>query len=310
MATLWGSPAIPPKNVVLKILSYKYNYLSLFPCWFNLTLRNPSSEGQENGRFLYCISLYCSVFKAYSFRLAYKSGSISKLEKHLLARVCCQKKKVATFFGGIAGEPLQENLKVKPRNFRLWMIDDEQVNAYALGHREIMVTTGLLSKYQNKPDVIEAILAHEAGHLHYGDAQDRAVSIGLYASIGIVIWLGSIATAISLFFMNRVHHIFFWLALPIIIIFLPLLLFGRTGKAIFGHALSSTGKWQEYRADRFAVKLGLYNKLREFLENLDAVTPTNHSLLNRIQSSHPQPMRRVYHIEQYAKKIKNADRKE
>lgn len=55
----------------------------------------------------------------------------------------------------------------EPGSFKVYVMDDLSPNACALGRNHVAVTRGLLKDFSDEQ--IKGILAHEMGHLHFGD---------------------------------------------------------------------------------------------------------------------------------------------
>lgn len=77
----------------------------------------------------------------------------------------------------------------------LWIIDDPQPNAFATGrdprHAAVAVTTGLLGRLPS--DEVEAVLAHEIGHIAHRDTLIASVAAAIGTAIStlanLVLWL-------------------------------------------------------------------------------------------------------------------------
>lgn len=93
---------------------------------------------------------------------------------------------------GAAGRAALERLSARlteqldnPRSFRLLVVDDKTVNAFATGGGTILLLRGLIDDARS-PDEIAGVLAHEMGHdrlNHVAERIVRQMGIGLVATI-------------------------------------------------------------------------------------------------------------------------------
>lgn len=183
------------------------------------------------------------------------------------------------------------------KDFRLYMTDDPMENACALGTNSIAITRRLL---KNCPDYeIQAVLAHELGHLHYGDTMQMRVfmSVTLCGQLAMLAFaflfkacftLGRIPIPI----VNFAFYFFgayFWLIYSIFqIIFLTPMAIG----SLIGM------RHNEYRADRYAASLGYSDSLQSWLyDSLEDYTPPTG--LATFWQTHPSPRNRMNKLEAY-----------
>lgn len=229
--------------------------------------------------------------------------------------------RIAALFLSIRKKSLREEEKVNPAiervkslyrekffkdmDIEVHVMDMPTINGFALGQRTAAVSTGLLKTAND--DQIAAILAHEAGHLHYKD--------GFYN-------LALLAATVPTAFLNGVLGFFFGgdkeksssksgdsftstaLTIPLILVTVAMLPF-------FGFCLLSIPvlwltrsvefftEWPiEYRADKFAVELGLGPALIEVLEHIEDEDVRNSTgFLSKYLYSHPPTALRIDRIE-------------
>jgi Zn-dependent protease with chaperone function len=186
------------------------------------------------------------------------------------------------------------------------VMDVPTINGLALGQRTAALSTGLLKTAND--DQIAAILAHEAGHLHYRD--------GFYN-------LSLLAATIPTIFLNGVLGFFFggdkekssskggdssFISTALVI---PTIIFVCAMAPFFGYCLLSIPvlwltrsvefftEWPiEYRADKFAVELGLGPALIELFEHIEDEDVRNTTgFLSKYLYSHPPTALRIDKIE-------------
>lgn len=183
------------------------------------------------------------------------------------------------------------------KKFKLYMTDDPMENACALGKNSIALTRRLIKNCTDEE--IQAVLAHEVGHLHYGDTFQLRIFLAttfcgqlmmfLFALIFRAFFaLGKIPIPlVNIFFLfcGGYFWILYWLCQ---IIFLTPMAIG----SLLGM------RHNEYRADRYAAKLGFSDGLNSFLyeqlENFE--TPKG---LAAFWQTHPTPRQRINKIEAF-----------
>ncbi len=69
---------------------------------------------------------------------------------------------------------------LKPEQFNIYIINDNTVNAFTPGNKEIYIHSGLLKTFDN-PDVIRAVIAHEIGHIVGGHRPSQAQKANEYS---------------------------------------------------------------------------------------------------------------------------------
>jgi predicted Zn-dependent protease len=88
-------------------------------------------------------------------------------------------------------EPVFRGAGVPPSSVDIFIVADRRLNAFVAGGRNIIVTTGLLTRL-TRPEQVQAVLAHELGHITGGhlarrgvQAQDAsgAIAIGLLLAV-------------------------------------------------------------------------------------------------------------------------------
>lgn len=63
--------------------------------------------------------------------------------------------------------PIAQSAGIDTNNLRIFIIADENINAFVAGGSNIFINTGLITKAET-PDMVMAVLAHEIGHIYAG----------------------------------------------------------------------------------------------------------------------------------------------
>ena len=188
-------------------------------------------------------------------------------------------------------------------DYKLYITDDPCYNACALGFNNIAITRQLLM--QGTDNDIKAVLAHEMGHIHYGDCSFLRVFVTVNIIGQAALWSIKIFASI-VGFMSRIPIPFFnlftallsgfswiWVFVLDLMLVIPLSI-----AAMFG------SRRQEYRADEYACSLGFGDELYNFLHKLlnsDYHPPKGLSIIWR---THPSHRNRLHKIDTYMEKQK------
>ena len=203
-----------------------------------------------------------------------------KLER-LFQRVCCSAEK--NFMA-----------------FRVYVVDDPMPNAYALGKNSIGISRTLLLRYPDSE--IEAVLAHELGHLHYGDS----MHLRLFLTLSLVgqavlfiyrVFAGLLSglSRIPIPFVNIAFLFFSWIIRSQNWICQILLIAPLSFGALFG------ARKMEYRADKFAFSIGHGTGLYYYLYRVLDTPNSSTGILRLLNSTHPstaERIRRIYDMHQ------------
>lgn len=175
---------------------------------------------------------------------------------------------------------------------KLYYKDTDEVNAYALGHRTVIITRGLINNMD--ADMIRGVLAHEFGHIASGDSD---LKLGISVSNGIL-WLATIAFNLIIVLIAGLVAILSekagnWLSvLGITIVTLVYTIWVKLGMLL----VNATSRKDEYAADAFAVDCGYGNHLYAALDALDGVK-TKSSFFSLLASTHPDTVDRLKAIQ-------------
>jgi len=177
----------------------------------------------------------------------------------------------------------------------LFISDKMIVNAFAMGRKTIVLTKGAITTFSR--DELKGILAHEFGHHANGDTKAlllNTVGNGIFTLLVIAFRIFMFfATLIMNAFdesgiMNMIMKFFRWVFDVMILILLGL------GDIL----LALNSRKSEFWADRFASDVGFNAELIDALKILEKITtPSDVSLLERLQASHPHLAERVARLE-------------
>lgn len=240
------------------------------------------------------VSLITLYFATFRFII---SETVEKLLRkiHDVRRIATitEKERLYPIFDNVYKRVKNKKIAISP-NIKLYIVDTAHINAFALSLTTIAVTRGLIETMSD--DEIEAIIAHEFGHLYHGDAIAE-----------LLIWT---LTTVYLWFCIGVKYFVYWLSnqtsseksatgiwrLPSIAIN-----FAVSAMAILGGIITgSVSRKKEYRADMFAVKLGYAEPLLSALYKFyDIEISDKKSILGRLQASHPRTAYRIEQVENY-----------
>ena len=191
-----------------------------------------------------------------------------------------------------------------PNNIRVCLIPGDEMNAYCFGRRSIGVTEGLLN-LDNR--TVEAIIAHELGHLTNGDSVLNMVLIvnclGIIAVLtfyqfvliaGVYIIM-MICCMVGLFRFSFASY-FITSKISGLIQFVM-----ETAKTIVLQlsrlVISALGRRSEFMADRFAADMGYAFYLKRFLERFAPDTGvSSQTFLSVLYDTHPSSALRIQQL--------------
>ena len=204
-------------------------------------------------------------------------------------------------------------------DINLYIKDDPDPNAFAIGRRTVCVTTGLLS-YSD--DQIKGILGHEIGHLATHDTElILLITVGnLFVSavvtvIKVLIFICELLFNLIFAFVGgsegTLGRIFSTMAgfMSLIFVNLVMYLWTKLGVLLVMHSSRNA----EYEADKFSCNLGYTEGLLSFFEDLMdyedyAKADSDKSFIDKLKektevfavlsSSHPATKKRIERIYQ------------
>lgn len=223
-----------------------------------------------------------------------------------------ERERISTLFNEVYKTAISADPAISDKVI-LFIKEDNELNAFAMGRRTICITTGLLTLTDNQ---IKAVLGHEFGHLSHKDT-DLTLVINIANWLTNIIFLGvwgllyicklftkllqiissSFNEGIIDFILFILEATIEFLAFILIKIFQKLWLF-------FGNLLMyATSRGAEYKADEFSCELGYYVGLISFFNLLPDSTQGKKSTfkkiisgLTTITSTHPVTWKRIDNI--------------
>ncbi len=266
--------AVRPRLLLLLIANY-------FLFWFNIELPATVNICMA-GLYAVIIIICLSDVPEYILRLI-------KDIRHIATDT--EKERLLDIFQSVK-ERGEAYSKMIDYDLNLYIVDSVSVNAFAVGRHTIAVTRGLMATMND--DEIEAIIAHEIGHIVNGDGQvsllvSLASNVYFWAVMLIVKVLQVVATLLSenSFFGSLVGFIksILELALTYLMTVLTVL-------------VASTSRKEEYRADKVAFELGYAESLLSALYKLYEMEMSDKkNLLEKLQATHPKTAFRIEALE-------------
>ena len=195
---------------------------------------------------------------------------------------------------------LFESVKVRGKAYsrmidyelKLYIVDSVAINAYAIGQHTIAVTRGLMLAMNDEE--IEAIIAHEMGHIINGDGQ---VAILVSLASNIYLWSILIATKILHLLETLLGNNSFFGSL--IGFIRKIVEIGRNyAITLLTVLVSSTSRREEFKADKIAYELGYGEALLSALYKLyDMEMSDRKKLIDKLKSTHPKTAFRIERLE-------------
>jgi heat shock protein HtpX len=207
------------------------------------------------------------------------------------------------------GQALGSSAGERFAKVKLFVSEEKIPNAFALGRNTVCVTSGLLTLAS--PGDMAGALAHEAGHLHFGDAWRLAVALTSN-------WLGT-ACYLILDFGSKVCEAFgggvlqsgrmfassggiagvflILMAMVVVIVAEVFNLAMRVVSFMFRIAaevsLRAVRRHEEFRADLFARNIGFGPHLAKFLRQIEALDAAPRNIWAVLYRTHPPTAERI-----------------
>ena len=181
---------------------------------------------------------------------------------------------------------------------KLYIIDNQAVNAKAIGVRTIAVTNGAIRTFSREE--LKAIIAHEMGHIYYGNSMaimlnmigNGIFSVFILLSRFILLVLDFLQAPFEQQTKGIIHFILDFIGWIITSLQFVFLFVGNI--ILMGNSRST-----EYKADKFAYMAGYGMELKEALYMLQKMTLTDQlKIIERMQASHPRVSKRIMKLEQ------------
>lgn len=205
--------------------------------------------------------------------------------------------RLVPLFNSVMSEARHKETDIS-ENVHLMIVEDEGINAYAVGRRIVCLTRGAVDACDD--ETLRALLSHEFGHMAQRDSEvAMLICVGLIplivaqSMIRAFMFILADASADkenslgSMFWswgLKAMYYLLF--GIPCWIIRMIIFLLRQIGS----HAA-------ENGADAFCVALGHGPALKDFMTAVSYSEPKG-SLIDSIFSSHPASAKRVKHIEE------------
>ena len=194
--------------------------------------------------------------------------------------------------------------QVSPANYSLFVQDDKFPNAFAMGWHTVCVSRGLLSSASE--DGIRGVLAHEMGHHAYRDSV-WGVAFYMITVVGQIFRRFGVLIVAILSFLPRIagkegsrereYAGIFTIFAVILAVLMRLFDFFVWGPIQLGSLFGS--RLKEYRADKFAAKIGFGEELISFLNVILDLDGGPEGFMGILYSSHPKTGDRIRSLEDF-----------
>ncbi len=214
-------------------------------------------------------------------------------------------KQQAEYLNGIFQEVYASAKEVDPAipdGIKLYISEDQFLNAFALGRRTICITRGLA---ECDPETIKGVLAHEFGHIAHHDTDNiLIVTVGNFLITTIVTVIQVAADIFGFFikvvdfgdaegFLVKVIGFLEYLALKIAL-WIFMFLWTKIGVLL----VMKTSRECEYEADAFAARIGYGENLLGFFKTEFPVTTAKQKgVFAALSDSHPRTELRIERLE-------------
>jgi Zn-dependent protease with chaperone function len=188
------------------------------------------------------------------------------------------------------------------REIDIFMVNSNTPNMMVLGGKTLAVTTGLW--HAGLPDEeIEAILAHEVGHLVNGDSRVLIAAstmnfVGQIASwiLTVLVAIVGVFSGIAAAFGDRSGiGVFVGMLISLFLVW-TLRFISWVLTQILNLSFHAISRAQEYKADEFARQNGYGPGLAVFLRRIDGFTTDEKNFISQLFSTHPRPSERIQRL--------------
>ena len=195
--------------------------------------------------------------------------SLSPLAELIYSVFCTRKlsqrelKKVEHIIAEVFGRSKLNGLKI--RNISIRVLTGKatnQINAYAVGKSTVVLTKRFLDKVD--PYLMHGVIAHELGHLRYGDAKQHLFIFSLNL-LTLLMFYVSVVLQVILKIVSYIPFVNLVSSVIGLFIFINFWILAKY-KYILEYALMSLSRMDEFRADAFAKKLGYGISLSRYLD--------------------------------------------
>jgi len=215
-------------------------------------------------------------------------------------------------------QSLDDSTAERFTNVKLFVSDEKLPNAFALGRNTICVTKGLLNLAGSPLGAAEiaGVLAHEAGHLHFGDSGRLAIALTAnrlgFISYRILDLLSRICEAFGRGVLQSgrmftgssgIAGVFITMMAMLVVLVatvfnLAMKVFSYTFQVAANVSLRAVGRNEEFRADLFARNIGFGPQLAKFLRQIEALDSAPRDIWAVLYRTHPSTAERIDRLEQ------------
>ena len=248
------------------------------------------SAGMIIAPVAYIISLYIAVSPAGEFLLRHQNACKKITNKKINERIM-------PIFNKVYEQAKEKSPHISPK-VQLFMCNEDSVNAFATGRKTVCITKGLL---EMKDEHIEAILAHEFGHLANRDTD--ALLIVVVGNLIVTVMMTILATICKVFGFIIDHSdsgkgLNIGKNISKIATFILITAFMFIWTKLGALFCMRGNRKQEYAADYYAAELGnAQNLIDAFCEMDEAPAPKG--LWATLVSTHPETADRIMKLNEY-----------
>lgn len=189
--------------------------------------------------------------------------------------------------------PIYKVAGLSPDSLEIFIVEDNELNAFAADGQKVFLTTGLLS-FSSDPEAVAGVISHEVGHIaggHLAARKEEMANLQKKAVAGMMLGLlagvAAGSTDVGVAGLTAAHH---------------------SGEMGF-YSFSRT---QESSADsagvKYMKKLGINNSgLLSFLKNLSSNENTFYSDISPYLRTHPLSQQRMDFIKNFFTNVKSSD---
>jgi len=185
----------------------------------------------------------------------------------------------------------------KLNNIKLYIIDDNNINAFAIGKSIIALTKGALQRCDEQQ--LKAVIAHEFCHLYDNSAQYMLILNGLGKVAAFLFSTFTILYTVTSIVSRSIKITFLFLLMPLLVFYLMTFLL-KFSNYLINIIIKISQRGREYDADYFACSVGYMRGAVSFLDllyNADTTPPKGINAL--VFATHPSPAYRLEAVKNY-----------
>lgn len=93
-------------------------------------------------------------------------------------------------------DPIFVAANLEPKNINIYIVNDNEINAFVSGGQNVFINTGLIRKYKT-PDALIGVIAHETGHIAAGHIARSSEEMGNASGAMLLSYLLGIGALVS-----------------------------------------------------------------------------------------------------------------